>query len=174
MSGPLLLGIAAAGIGWAFFTRKDGNAAKEVAKSPPFANPNPADSNTLADTPSASDGGIAAIKQALDEESKTTGVETPPIIGSDDGQVLSVKYGTIEAKALVVDNTKSTGGADPSTQMTRIHDNDHPDSPPSVIRGDTEDILLAAKYGVCGANGLTRSQIANAYGEASVWANEVI
>jgi hypothetical protein len=46
-------------------------------------------------------------------------------------------------------------------------------SPPIYNNGNTEDSILAAKYGFHGGRGLTKDQIARCYGEAAIWSNEV-
>lgn len=172
MSGPLLLGIAAVGVGWAWVNRKP-------------VTPVPVESIVAGDATAAAaadeatvgeeirPGGLTTVADGVQRESNTVVVGDIPVQGSDGGQVLKGDYDPIENKSLILDPTKSTGGADPSTQRNSVHDNLPSDSPPAIMQGDTADTILRTKFGEGGGNGLTADQCSRAYQESAVWSNEV-
>lgn len=175
MSGPLLLGIAAVGVGWAWIHRAHPAPAVTVSADP---------SKTAADTETVGEqlppltgdptSGVAAVTVAIDKESHAPGPTDIPVQGSDGGQVISAGFAGPDGQSImVIDPMASTGGADPSTQQTGAHNNRTNDANPLLMQGDTSQAILAAKYGVCGADGLTRSQISVAYRDSAVWSNEV-
>src|SRR5690348_10018244 len=144
MSGPLLLSIAAIGVGWAWIHRNgDGDNTPPTTVAVNFAHP---DDATVATEVAQATAGAAAVKAAIDCESKATTIGDIPIEGSDGGQVLPVSFVAPEG-GLVIDNTKSTGGADPSTQETSLHTNTPVDAKPPMYSGNTLDVAIAAKYG---------------------------
>jgi len=167
MSGPLLIGIAAVGVGWMWIHRSPGPAATSSRNTAA----QDADAATVDD---AAHAGMPAVIAAVDGESPATSIGDP-VTGVEGGQILPIDQhdGGAGQQILAIDPTKSTGGADPSTQPTSLHDGKPEDSPPAIVQGDTEDTIIASKYGICGADGLTRSQVSNAYRDSAVWSGEV-
>lgn len=176
MSGPLLLGIAAVGVGWAWIHKSQSSPPIATVSSNPGAVA--ADRSTVGEQlPPISgnpESGIATVTSAIDGESHAPQTSDIPVQGSDGGQVLPVAFAGPDGQSiLVVNPTGSTGGADPSTQQTGAHTNRPDDAAPLLTTGDTQSAVLAAKYGACGSDGLTRSQISNAYRDSVVWSGEV-
>lgn len=170
MSGPLLLGIAAVGIGWAYIHRDGptppgpiGHAAGDVAE-------------TVGDEVGQAADGVAAVLGSLNGgcATNTTGstLGAIPVEGSDGGQVVQIK--SADTPAIVKpDPNASLGGADPSTLDNSLHTGVMVDHSPPFWKGDSMDVIMASRYGVDGAAGMTQQQAGNAYREAAVWSNEV-
>jgi hypothetical protein len=167
MSGPLLLGIAAVGVTWAYVTRDVKATVLAVEVSPPA----PDSDKAVVATQIAPGDGIDGVTKAVGcSDAKTVG--DVPVAGSDGGQVLPVDYKAIEGGLIIGDGTKSTGGADPATQATRIHTGEPFESPP-FISGDTQTAILESVYGPSGAAGLTSAQISETLRENALWSREV-
>lgn len=176
MSGGLLVGIAAVGLGWVYVTKGATKVAPKVdemkasGESPAVAS----DAAVVAAETCQSTNTVEAVKAAIDCESKAPVIGDVPVSGADGGQVLPVKMGGPEGESImVIDPDKSTGGADPATQSTALHTQLPDDSPPAFWAGNSEDAILSTKYGISGARGITDQQAANAYRDAAVWSNEV-
>jgi len=179
MSGHLLIGIAAVGVGWAWIHRNPtSNAAKETAETASGKDASDAD---LADkaTTKESDGplGLPDAVGVGDTTPGTSSVMGPaPVEGSDGGQVVAAKS-TVEG-AVTVDHMASSGGADPSTQQTAANSRTEDDEPSSFVAGDTWDTVLAVRFGKGKgrrgpANGLTRKQEDEAFRDSAIYTNEV-
>lgn len=169
MSGPLLLGIAAVGVGWAWCTRgKETTPAVAETKEAAGAVA-PADGAVVGAEVPVRTVGLAAVKDAVDGESKAPTLGDIPISGSDGGQVLPVVFDSPEGGIKIPPN-QSTGGADPATQQTAIHSDE---TPPVIAQGDTSNTILQALYGAGCGSGMTGQQIGNAIRDSAVWSGEV-
>lgn len=168
MSGPLLLGIAAVGVGWAFIHRNDGTKpATDIAAAATAAAGNAADAAT-ADAEVTT--GLGSVQAAVENCSDASTIGTN-VAGTTGGQVLPVDYCAVEASVMTVDPKKSLGGADPSSMDSGL---DRYMSPPIIAQsGDSLDAVMTIRYGSAGANGMTKQQIGNAYRESAPWSNEV-
>jgi hypothetical protein len=175
MSGPLLIGIAAVGVGWAWLHREGDKTPAAIGKTivadgTPVSADEANHATVATEVPQATQG-VAAVASAVAASSYATTIGHVPVEGSDGGQVIPVSYeGPDGTTALVIDRTKSTGGADPATQMTALHNGE---SPPIIAQGDTHATILATLFGPCGGDGLTEMQKSNAIRDSAVWSNEV-
>lgn len=174
MSGPLLLGIAAVGVGWAWIHR--GDSVKQAEKDTAAANsdtavqPGGADAAVVgAEVPTGMSG--CEIKNAIDSQSTASTIGDIPVAGNDGGQTIPV--GFAPEGGMVIKGEASTGGADPSTQTTGVSDNKPDDSPPGFVAGDNADTIFALKYGVSGGGGMTQQQLGRAYAESAIYTGEV-
>lgn len=168
MSGPLLLGVAAFGVGWMYITR-------DVKK--PSVPDTSAATNTAA---AASDAAIVATEARPGAAATIVAGDSPvptigeiPVAGADFRANVIPKDTIIEGNIIIGDTDKSTGGADPSTQRTAMNRTSDIDVSPPPISGDSEADIIAARYGIEGSDGLTRGQIAIAYQDTGFWSGEV-
>lgn len=169
MSGPLLLGIAAVGVGWAWLHRDSNTVASTVATT--AAAGAVTGGATAADTqtvPTQITPGTSAVTCAVDASSPTPGItngdNTLPVTTSG------------EMKQIAPDPTASSGGADPATQPSSFWAGtssiENGGKPPATT-ADTERSIMEARYGDGGSNGMTDAQISNAYRDSAVWSGEV-
>jgi hypothetical protein len=167
MYGPLLIGITAFGVAWAWCFR--GHRTTQAVIDTKDAAGGTAEPATVSTEVQQSQVGLDAVKSAVDSESSAPTVGDIPVAGSDGGQVLPAELNPTEG-GLIIPGDKSTGGADPSTQQTAIHTDD---TPPAITQGDTESLILQSKYGAGGGTGLTDQQISNTIRDSAIWSGEV-
>lgn len=181
MSGPLLLGIAAVGVGWAWLSR-DPREVHAVDSAPATAVAGAAaDAATVAAETGHGDSGTAAVTCAVEDGSPSRTVGDVGVTGADGGQVLPVNYSGPDGQSqMVIDPNKSTGGADPSTQSSGLWAGPRdtvrdggPVKSPIQTPGDQEDVILQAKYGKNGSQGMTRQAATQAFRESAFWSGEV-
>lgn len=173
MSGPLLLGIVAVGAGWAWVFHKPCVHASNASGATDAAT-NPSATAVESQTVSTENAPDANGKvDAITGGSFAPVLGDIPVAGSDGGVTLPVKT-PLESSTLVIDTSKSTGGADPSTSKVWMNDGkDIQDSPPAPLPGDAQSEIMRVMYGDSGAEGLTDKQIADGFAKSSIWANEV-
>lgn len=167
MSGPLLLGIAAIGVGWAYLHRDTHSEAIRDATQAGGAI-----SDAASTVAGAVDAGIDAVRAATAScaTGDTTIGGTAAVAGVSGGQVLPVDTCATEG-GMVIDPNKSTGGADPSSQDSGL---DRYMSPPIIAESsDGFAAVMNSRFGPSGSNGMTEKQIGEVYRESASWSNEV-
>jgi hypothetical protein len=168
MSGPLLLGVAAFGVGWMYVTR---DVKKASVPDTSAASNTAAAASDAAVVSSEIPPGAAATIVAADSSAPTIG--EIPVAGSDFRANVVPKDSIVEGDIVIGDSDKSTGGSDPSTQRTAMNRTSDIDVSPPPISGDSQSDIIAARYGIEGSEGLTKGQIAIAYQDTGFWSGEV-
>lgn len=172
--GQVLVGLGLVGAG--LFIVGKGNVAAAQALTP-------VDADKAADVGEKQDN-ISGIVEVAGEVGKGTAGDAvyggDPVGGMKCESALPVTYaGPSGEPGIVVDNTASTGGADPSTQAptpSMAVQAERPGGANNGLwagRGDVEDMMYEAWWGKAGRKGTTRQERDRVYGEAGMLGGEV-
>lgn len=177
-NGGILLGIAVVGVGVVALGRARATVSQEQALDPN-------DAGVSADVGEPQNL-VAGAPQMAGEVAKGAAGDCTlggdPLAGPTDAQTLPVSYcGPSGEPGLVVDPTRSTGGADPSTQTSGVASDigvetsgGDPRGPNGIWAGrDTGDLSYEITWGPAGSKGTTWQQQGAAYERVGRMSGEV-